>query len=73
MPFEVQLKLQENIIYKKYLRYHSYWYKLLIRNPKLISEFINETKAFYQLRPADKINKAITTINMISNIFNNML
>ena len=73
MPIETQFKLKENILYIKYLREHSYWYKLLIRDPKLIDKFIDEVKTFYKLRTSDKINKAIDTFNLVSNLFNNMI
>lgn len=73
MPLDIQFKLKENYLYTKYLREHSYWYKLLIREPKLINKFIDEVKTFYKLRPSDKINNTLETINIISNLFNNMI
>ena len=73
MPLDIQFKLKENPLYIKYLREHSYWYKLLIRNPNLINKYIEEVKTFYKLRPSDKINNTLETINIISNLFNNMI
>ena len=73
MPLEIQMKLNENPLYKNYLRSNSIWYKKLIRNPNLFKEFVNEMKTNYQIRPIDKISKTIDTLNVISNLFNNML
>lgn len=73
MPLEIQMKLNENIMYKQYLRYHSKWYKILIRDPKQFKNFIDEMKEEYQLRPIDKINKTVDALNVISNLFNSML
>ena len=39
MSYELQLKMKENPLYKKYLRENSLWYKKLIRNPSLFNEF----------------------------------
>ena len=73
MPLEIQMKLNENPLYKQYLRSNSLWYKKLIRNPSFFKEFVNEMKITYQIRPIDKISKTIDTLNVISNLFNNML
>ena len=73
MPLEIQMKLRENPMYKTYLRTNSIWYKKLIRNPNLFKEFVNEMKEVYQIRPIDKVSKTIDTLNVISNLFNNML
>jgi hypothetical protein len=73
MPLEIQFKLRENPLYIKYLRENNIWYKKLIRNPNLFSEFENEMKAKYKLRTTDKIEKIIDTIDLVSNLFNNML
>lgn len=73
MPLEIQIKLNENLMYKQYLRTHSRWYKILIRNPNLFKQFIEEMKAEYKLRPIDKVNKTVDALNVISNLFNSML
>ena len=73
MPLEIQMKLNENVMYKQYLRYHSKWYKILIREPKQFKNFIEEMKTEYKLRPIDKINKTVDTLKVISNLFNSML
>ena len=73
MPLEIQMKLREDSMYKQYLRTNSIWYKKLIRNPNLFKNFIKEMKETYQIRPIDKVSKTIDALNVISNIFNNML
>ena len=73
MPLEIQFKLRENPLYIKYLRENNIWYKKLIRNPKLFNEFIEEMKTKYKLRTTDKIEKIVDTIDIVSNLFNNVL
>ena len=73
MPLEIQMKLREDSMYKTYLRTNSIWYKKLIRNPSLFKNFIKEMKEAYQIRPIDKVSKTIDVLNVISNLFNNVL
>lgn len=68
MSLEIQFRLKNNPLYIKYLHENSYWYKILTRNPNMINNFIEEVKAFYGLRTSDKINKALSKFEMISNI-----
>lgn len=49
-----------------YLKYHSYWYKELIRNPLLVKELEQKMKKEYKLTPEDKINKINDQINLIA-------
>ncbi len=73
MPFEIQIKLRENPLYIKYLRENNIWYKKLIRHPEMFNEFVNEMKAKYKLRTSDKIEKIADTLDIVSNLFNNMI
>lgn len=73
MSLEIQFKLRENPLYIKYLRENNIWYKRLIRDPDSFNYFIQEMKKEYKLRPSDKINKMVDTINVVSNLFNNMV
>ena len=66
MSLEVQFKLKSNPNYVNYLREHSYWYKHLNRNPALFDQFEQEVKEKYGLRPQDKINKMLDTLEMVS-------
>jgi len=68
MRIDIQFKLKENPLYLEYLHTHSYWYKILNRNPDEFNNFIEEVKDFYHLRPTDRIKKAIDTVDMLSSI-----
>lgn len=68
MSLDVQFKLKSNPIYIDYLHKNSYWYKILTRNPTAINNFIEEVKTNYELRPSDKINKALQTFEMLSSV-----
>ena len=72
MSLELQFKLKSNDLYLKYLRSHSYWYKYLNRTPKSFIEFEAKVKEDYRLRPIDKINKTIDTIDMVSSIISSL-
>ena len=72
MRLDIQFKLKSNPNYIKYLRENSYWYKILTRDPNMFKEFVNELKINYKLRPIDKIEDAISTIEMLGMIMNSM-
>ena len=48
-----------------YLKYNSYWYKELNRNPENFKYFVEDMKIKYKLTPADKINRTVESINML--------
>lgn len=68
MTLDVQFKLKSNPLYIRYLHENSHWYKILNRNPSMFNHFVDELKTNYKLRPSDKINKALSTFEMISSI-----
>lgn len=72
MTLEVQFKLKSNPLYIKYLHENSYWYKFLNRDPMLFDDFVTEVRTNYKLRPTDKINKALSTFEMISSIISTL-
>ena len=72
METNIKILLDSNIIYKKYLRSNSYWYKILNRNPELIDKYIKEVKEAYKLTTTDKINNVIDKIDMVSKIINTL-
>lgn len=72
MTLDVQFKLKSNPNYIKYLRENSNWYKILNRNPESFSDFEEEMKEKYQLRPSDRISKALSAIEMIQAIMGAM-
>ena len=72
MRLDIQFNLKSNPNYIKYLRENSYWYKILTRQPNMFKEFVSEVKKNYKLRPIDKIEDAISTIEMLSMLMNSM-
>ncbi len=70
MDIKIKLFLDSNPDYKRYLRENSYWYKTLIRNPKMIDILVEEVKDKYKLRTTDKINNIIDKIDMVSKFIN---
>ena len=72
MTNEVNNKLKSNPLYIKYLREHSYYYKLLNRDPNLINGFIEEVKKEYKLRSIDRISKLSDYMDLFSSIVSNL-
>lgn len=70
-PDIVQL-IRNNPPLNHYLRYHSYWYKELIRNPSSLKTLEQEMKKEYKLTAEDKINKINERMNMIATFLNVM-
>lgn len=68
MSLDTQFNLKSNPVYVEYLHEHSYWYKLLTREPALFAEFQKQVKKDYQLRISDRINNALNTISLFQNI-----
>lgn len=68
MVLDIQFKLKRNPIYTEYLHNNSYWYKILTRDPTMINNFIEEVKANYELRPTDRINKALEAFEMFTSV-----
>ncbi len=50
----------------QYLKYHSYWYKAINRDSKLLKELEQDMKKEYKLTPEDKINRLNEKMNFIS-------
>jgi hypothetical protein len=68
MDIKIRFLLDSNPDYRNYLRMNSYWYKILIRNPNMINDFISEYKEKNKLRTSDKINNMMDKINMVSKL-----
>lgn len=73
MPIEIQMRLRENPLYVKFLRENNIWYKILNRNPNNFDLFIKEMRIKYKLRTSDKIEKITDTLDIVSNLFSNMV
>lgn len=72
MSLDIQFKIKSDPNYQKYIRENSNWYKLLNRNPLLFNDFVNEVKTNYRLRPSDRIERILTTVEMIQAVINNI-
>ena len=72
MNLDVQFNLKRDPNYIKFLRENSYWYKILTRDPNMFKEFVKEMKVKYKLRTIDKINNALTTVEMLEAIISTM-
>ncbi|CCY45462.1 unknown [Clostridium sp. CAG:1193] len=68
MDLSVQFKLNEDNLLHRYIRENSYWYKILNRNPSLISNMTDEMKDKYKLHTSDKIEEIGNKISMIESI-----
>lgn len=56
MKLDTLYKIKQNPNLYQYLKYHSYWYKILNRDPSLIKEMEEEMKKEFKLTPTDRIN-----------------
>lgn len=65
MQFNVIYAVRNNPNLYRYLKYNSYWFKELIRNPGSIKQMEAEMKKAYKLTASDKLKKVNDNINMI--------
>lgn len=72
MTLEIQFALKNNPYFGRYIREHSNWYKILNRDPKMIRVFEEEVKTNYKLRPTDRLNKALETLEMVESIMSTL-
>lgn len=72
MILDIQFRIKNNPRYLQYIRDHSYWYKILNRNPLLFSAFEEKVREDYKLRTSDKISKALSTIELVQNIVSSL-
>lgn len=72
MTLDLQFKIKSNPLYIKYLHENSHWYKALNRDPNMFNNFVEEVKTNYKLRPTDRINKALSTFEMVSAIISSL-
>lgn len=68
MTLNLQFKLKSNPMYLTYLHQSSNWYKTLNRNPESFPDFLEEMKTNYKLRPQDKIDKIINTLDLLNTL-----
>lgn len=72
MTLDLQFKIKNNPNYQRYLREHSYWYKILNRDYKTFSTFEEEVKDAYELRTTDRISKALDTFEVLSALMSSL-
>lgn len=72
MTLDLQFKIKNNPNYQRYLKEHSYWYKMLNRDPDSFREFIEEVKDAYGLRPADRFTKALETFEIMQSLMSSL-
>ena len=65
MRTDILLRIRGNPNLYNYIKYHSYWYKELIRNPNSISIIENEMKKEYKLTVGDRLNRINERVKMI--------
>ena len=68
MDIKTQYILKNNPHYIEYIRYNSYWYKLLTRDPNSINLLIKEYKEYKRQERINRITKTLEQIEMIENI-----
>ena len=52
----------------QYLKYHSYWYKILLRDKTMLRQMINEMKEEYKMTTKDKIESIGKKVHMIRSL-----
>lgn len=65
MTLDLQFKIKNNPNYIKFLRENSHWYKYLNRGSDYFTQFEEEVKTAYKLRPSDRIERVLDTFDMI--------
>lgn len=72
MNLETQFRLKNNNLLQRYIREHSYYYKILNRHPELIKNMENEMKKEYKLTMEDRINDFSDKLNLVNTFINMM-
>ena len=72
MTLDVQFTIKNNPYLERYIRENSNWYKILNRDPGMLRTFEEEVKANYKLRPSDRLNKALETLEMVESIMSTL-
>ena len=68
MTLDVIFRINNNDNLHRYLREHSYWYKLLNRDPRLIKKMEEDMKKEYRLTLEDKVSDITSKINLIKGL-----
>lgn len=65
---EAVFKIKQDSLLYEYLKYHSYWYKLITRDEDSISLMIDEMKKELKITGGDKINDLKNNIEKVSTL-----
>lgn len=65
MQLDIVQKIRNNPPLHYYLKFHSYWYKELMRNPASLKELELEMKQEYKLTASDKISDISNKITLV--------
>lgn len=65
MTIDLQLKINNDLRLKSFIRMYPYWYKILNRNPLMYNDFVKDMKEKYKITTTDKLNKTLNNISMI--------
>lgn len=68
MNLDVQFKLNQSPNYITYLRYNTHWYKILMRNPEKINDFIKEFKEFNRIQKQEKLKRTLEYIEFFQSV-----
>ena len=68
MILPIQFKVKEDPYYIRYLRSHSYWYKILNRDYNSFKYFEEEVKREYKLTSVDRIENMFNTLEIVQKI-----
>lgn len=65
MTIDTQIKINNDMRLKSFIRENPIWYKRLNRDPRSFKVFTEDMKDKYKLKPSDRINKALDNISML--------
>lgn len=65
---ETIFRIKQDPLLYNYLKYHSYWYKILIRDSNSLSYMVEKMKEEYKLTTKDKIEAINSKIEMVSSL-----
>ncbi|MBQ1550498.1 MAG: hypothetical protein IIZ67_00210 [Bacilli bacterium] len=65
MNLDTIIKIKSNPNLQRYIKENSYWFKILNRNPKLLSKMNDDMKRAYKLTFEDKIDDLNSKMNLV--------
>ncbi len=65
---ETILRVKQDMNLYTYLKYHSYWYKILKRDKTKLKDMVYEMKKELKIRSEDKLSDLTNKIQMVSSL-----